>query len=122
MSSLIFKGVPAVRSLGMTREENSELACRLLRIALRLEIFGGVLLQYTIEARELTNEYTHRPAHDVASRRLTVEAGDADEAITQYLRECMGELVSCSRPARGQESIATVKQEDTVYLVRVYAA
>jgi hypothetical protein len=79
-------------------------------------------LQYTIEARELTNEYTHRPAIDVESRRMTVEAGDPDEAITQYVRECEGELVSCMRPARGLESIATVKKEDTVYLVRVYAA
>ena len=79
-------------------------------------------MQYTIEARELTNEYTHRPAYDVQSRRMTVEASDADEAITHYVRECDGELVSLTRPARGQESIATVKKEDTVFLVRVYAA
>ena len=79
-------------------------------------------MTYTIEARELTNEYTHRPAYDVQSRRMTVEASDADEAITQYVRECDGELVSFSQPARGQESIATVKKEDTVFLVRIYAA
>lgn len=82
----------------------------------------GAVLQYTIEARELTNEYTHRPAYDVESRRITVEASDADEAITQYVRACAGELVSFTRPARGLESIATVKKEDTVFLVRVYAA
>ena len=79
-------------------------------------------MQYTIEARELTNEYTHRPAHDGVSRRMTVEAGDANEAIIQYVRECEGELVSFTRPGRGLESIATVKREDTVFLVRVYAA
>jgi hypothetical protein len=79
-------------------------------------------LQYTIEARELTNEYTHRPAYDVESRSITVEACDAGEAITHYVRECDGELVSFTNPARGQESIATVKKEDTVFLVRVYAA
>jgi len=79
-------------------------------------------LQYTIEARELTSEYTHRPATDVQSRRFTVEAGDADEAISQYVRDFEAELVSLSRPARGLESIATVKKEDTVFLVRVYAA
>lgn len=79
-------------------------------------------MQYTIEARELTNEYTQRPAADVEPRSMTVEAGDPDEAITRYVRECEGELVSCTRPARGHESIATVKKEDTVYLVRVYAA
>lgn len=79
-------------------------------------------MQYTIEARELTNEYTHRPAIDVESRRMTVEADDADEAISHYVKECDGELVSFMRPARGSESIATVKKEDTVYLVRIYAA
>ena len=79
-------------------------------------------MQYTIETRELTSEYTHRPAYDVESRRTTVEAMDASEAITQYLRESAAELVSYSNPARGRESIATVKKEDTVFLVRVYAA
>lgn len=80
------------------------------------------MLQYTIEARELTNEYTHRPIIDVESRRMTVEASDADEAITHYVQACDGELVSFSKPARGLESIATVKKEDTVFLVRIYAA
>ena len=79
-------------------------------------------MQYTIEARELTNEYTHRPAYDVESRRTVIDATDADEAINQYVRQSAAELVSFTRPARGQESIATVKKEDTVFLVRVYAA
>lgn len=79
-------------------------------------------MQYTIEARELTNEYTHRPAYDVESRRTVIDAVDADEAISQYVRESAAELVSFTRPGRGQESIATVKKEDTVFLVRVYAA
>lgn len=79
-------------------------------------------MQYTIEARELTSEYTHRPAQDVQSRRTTIEASDADEAITRYVRDSDCELVSLSRPARGTESIATVKKEDAVFLVRVYAA
>jgi hypothetical protein len=80
-------------------------------------------LQYTIEARQLTNESTHRPAMDVqTSRTTTVEARDADEAITRYVRACDGELVSFIRPGGGQESIATVKKEDVVFLVRVYTA
>jgi hypothetical protein len=78
-------------------------------------------LQYTIEARELTNEYTHRPAYDGESRLTTIEAGDAGEAISQYVRDSEAELVSFTSP-RGEESIATVKKEDTVFLVRVYAA
>lgn len=80
------------------------------------------MLQYTIESRELTNEYTHRPAYDVQSRRLTVEAADASEAITLFVRDSAAELVSYSNPARGPESIATVKKEDAVFLVRVYSA
>lgn len=79
-------------------------------------------MQFTIEARELTNEYTQRPAPDVQSRRTTIEASDADEAITLYVRDSDCELVSLTRPARGTESIATVKKEDAVFLVRVYAA
>lgn len=79
-------------------------------------------MQYTIEARELTNEYTNRPAFDVRSRRTVIDAADADQAITQYVRESELELVSFTSPGRSQESIATVKKEDTLYLVRVYAA
>ncbi|HEX7831693.1 MAG TPA: hypothetical protein VF787_18710 [Thermoanaerobaculia bacterium] len=82
---------------------------------------GRGSLQYTIEARELTNEYTHRPADDVESHRTTVEALDASEAITQYVRQSAAELVSYSNPARGRESIATVRKEDMILLVRVYA-
>ncbi|HEX8172553.1 MAG TPA: hypothetical protein VF824_18605 [Thermoanaerobaculia bacterium] len=79
-------------------------------------------MQYTIEARELTNEYTHRPSYDVESRRTTVEATNMDEAINRFVHDSECELVSFTRPARGDESIATVKKEDTVFLVRVYAA
>lgn len=78
-------------------------------------------MRYTIEARELTNESTHRPARDAQSRLMTIEAGNADEAISRYVRDSDAELVSFSSP-RGDESIATVKKEDTVFLVRVYAA
>jgi hypothetical protein len=79
-------------------------------------------LQYTIETRELTSEYTHRPSYDGEARRTVVDAADPDEAIHQYVQQSHAELVSFSHPARGRESIATVKKEDTVFLVRVYAA
>ena len=79
-------------------------------------------MQYTIEARELTSEYTHRPSYDVPSQRTVVEATDADEAISLFVRDNESELVSFTRPGRGAESIATVKKEDVVFLVRVYAA
>ena len=79
-------------------------------------------MQFTIEARELTSEYTHRPALDSRTRRTVVEADDPGEAINQYVIERNAELVSFTRPGRSQESIATVKKEDVVFLVRVYAA
>jgi hypothetical protein len=79
-------------------------------------------LQYTIEARELTNETTHHRNAEERSQRTVVVAKDADEAIHQYVRESEAELVSFTQPARGRESIATVKKEDVVFLVRVYAA
>jgi predicted RNA-binding Zn-ribbon protein involved in translation (DUF1610 family) len=79
-------------------------------------------LQFTIEARELTNEYTHRPSYDVEVRQLTVEADDPENAISQFVLENASELVSFTCPRFGAESIATVKKEDSVYLVRVYAA
>lgn len=79
-------------------------------------------LQYTIEARELTSEYTHRPPYDVQSRSTIIEASDADEAISRFVRDSECELVSFTKPAAGSESIATVKKQDTVFLVRVYAA
>jgi len=78
-------------------------------------------LQYTIEARELSKPHSNRP-HNAESLRTVVVANDADEAIHQYVRDRDAELVSFTQPARGLESIGTVKKEDTVFLVRVYAA
>ena len=79
-------------------------------------------MQYTIEARELTSQYRHRPSIDVEPSRITVEAVSPDDAISEFVRTHRSELVSVSRPGRGDESIATVKKEDARYLVRVYAA
>ena len=78
-------------------------------------------MQYLIEARELTNEYSHRPSFDVELQRTSVEAKDADDAISRFVQESELELVSFTKP-RGRESIATVRKDDSVYLVRVYAA
>ena len=79
-------------------------------------------MQYTIESRPLTSEFTHRAAADGESRQTTIEAASADEAITQFLRQNSSELVSMTRPSRGRESIATVRKDDSVFLLRVYAA
>jgi hypothetical protein len=82
----------------------------------------GLRLQYTIESRELTSEYTHRPTHEAEPRRMTIEARDPDEAINRFVNQNESELVSFTNPRRGVESIATVKKNDVVFLVRVYAA
>ena len=79
-------------------------------------------MQYTIEARDLTSESTHRPSFERRSRSTVIEAQTPDEAISQFLLQSHSELVSVIRPARGFESIATVKKDDSVYLVRVYSA
>ena len=72
-------------------------------------------MHYTIEARELSNTRPHN-----GESRTVVVADDADAAIHQYVRDRNAELVSFTQPARGLESIATVKKEDAVFLVRVY--
>ena len=51
-----------------------------------------------------------------------IEASDPDDAISQFVRLDHSELVSLAQPAPGRESIATVKKDDCVFLVRVYAA
>jgi hypothetical protein len=79
-------------------------------------------LQFTIETRQLTNEYTHRPSFDDETRQILIEAGTPDDAIGEFVKQNDSELVSLTSPVRGRESIATVKKNDSVYLVRVYAA
>jgi hypothetical protein len=77
-------------------------------------------MQYTIESRQLTNGYSQRPSFDPGL--MQIEAVSADDAIGQFVRRSDSELVSLHSPARSQESIAIVKKNDSVYLVRVYAA
>jgi len=78
-------------------------------------------VQYAIEERKLTSDYTHRSIEH-EPRRIFVEADDVDAAISQFVVQSASELVSLTNPGRGRESIATVKKDDSVYLVRVYAA
>jgi len=78
-------------------------------------------VQFTIEARELTIGWTRRIAEPWANRTI-VEAPDANDAIAQFVRANDSELVSFLKPAEGRESIATVRKNDAVFLVRVYEA
>jgi hypothetical protein len=79
-------------------------------------------LQYTIESRELTSEYTQRVPSVREPRQTTIEASDPGEAINRFVDQDHAELVSFTNPRPGQESIATVRKNDSVFLVRVYAA
>ena len=75
-------------------------------------------MHYTIESRPLTNS----PLLDGEPRQTTIDAASADDAITQFLHQNASELVSLTTPAKGSESIATVRKNDSVFLLRVYAA
>ena len=74
-------------------------------------------MQYTIESRPLTPN----TSYDGQPKQTTVDAANADDAITQFLSQSASELVSLTKPVTGGESIATVRQNDSVFLVRVYA-
>jgi hypothetical protein len=76
-------------------------------------------LQYTIEARELTTAKSRSLSVDAASP-VIVEARDTDEAITRYNHANESELVSLVHPGRSREAIATVRKEDSIYLLRIY--
>ena len=75
-------------------------------------------LQYTIESRPLTSS----PSLDGEARQTTIDATSADDAVTKFLHQSASELVSLTTPAKGSESIATVRKNDSVFLLRVYAA
>ena len=70
-------------------------------------------MQYTIEARPLYSEVPH------ATSSMTIEATDAGEALSHFVRDQDSEIVSF-QSTKGRESIATVKKKDAVFLVRVY--
>ena len=72
-------------------------------------------MQYTIESRPL---YTATLLDD--PRTITIEASDAGEALTTFARDHESEIVSF-HAMQGRESIATVKKNDAVFLVRVYS-
>ena len=78
-------------------------------------------MQYTIESRPLTNETTRRRPADAEPKQTRIEAANAESAISEYVRQSDLELVSLTKPLTGRESVATVKKDASVFLVRVYA-
>ena len=81
---------------------------------------GDERLQYTIEARPLTSEATQRRSAAPESSSITIEADDAGEALSHFMRDNDSELVSF-QPTAGRESIATIRNHEAVFLVRVYS-
>ncbi|HEX9500175.1 MAG TPA: hypothetical protein VGA10_00845 [Thermoanaerobaculia bacterium] len=81
-------------------------------------LIGEAHLQFTIESRKLTQPESARGE----SRSTVIEAADRDAALWEFVRRNASQLVSFATPVRGRESIATVRKDDTVYLVRVYEA
>ena len=75
-------------------------------------------MQYTIEARQLTNAVTRQ--REDGPQHITVEAKNADEAISKFVESHESELVSFTAAA-GRESIATVRKDESVFLVRIYS-
>lgn len=77
---------------------------------------------YNIESRQLTSEATRAPHNSDAPNQMTIDADDVEGAITFFLQEQQSELVSGLQQLPGRESIATVRKDDSVYLVRISAA
>ncbi|HET7710443.1 MAG TPA: hypothetical protein VFL80_00795, partial [Thermoanaerobaculia bacterium] len=77
-------------------------------------------VQFTIEERRLTTEFTPPLSVDPETRRTTVEARDAADALDQFVQGNDSELVSVTQPVHRGEAIATVRKCDDVFLVRVY--
>jgi hypothetical protein len=73
-------------------------------------------MQYTIESRQLTRRPTLQ-----SDPQITIEAATPDEAVSEFVRRSQCELVSLARPIKGGESIATIKKDDAVFLLRVYS-
>ena len=69
-------------------------------------------MQYTIETRPLNIEE--------AESSKTIEASDPREALSHFARDSQSEIVSFHR-MEGRESIATVRRNEAVFLVRVYS-
>ena len=78
-------------------------------------------MQFTIESRELSNE-SHRSQAKAEPEWATIEASNPDDAISKFVRQKDSELVSFLKPSECRESIATVRKNDVVFLVRIYQA
>ena len=79
-------------------------------------------MQFTIESRELTRNAQYSRAERLEPISMTIDAANPDDAISEFVRQSDSELVSFQKPPECRESIATVKKDDIVFLVRIYAA
>jgi hypothetical protein len=77
-------------------------------------------VQFTIESRELRSQHARQSSADRRPQQTVIEASTVEDAISEFVRLNASELVSMMKPV-GRESIATVKKDDSVFLVRVYS-
>jgi hypothetical protein len=75
-------------------------------------------LHFTIEARELSCSERRRTG-DIPSS-WTVDASDAGEALQRFTDHSAAEMKSMVRTSRDGESIATVRKDDSLFLLRIY--
>jgi len=73
-------------------------------------------LQFTIESRRLPT------SPNPQATPVIIEALNPGDALSEFVRRSKLEVVSVATPASGRESIATVRKDEAVYLVRVYQA
>lgn len=75
-------------------------------------------MKYVIESRMLSASAEPRPA---LTDFLHVDAADDAGAVSAFARAHHGTVMSCEKPRRGSESIATVQTDGGTYLLRAYA-
>ena len=73
-------------------------------------------MTFTIEQREINAPGTSV----VESIALVVDAPDCEHALYNFVSDCDCELLSYVSPAACTESIATVRQGDALFMLRIY--
>jgi hypothetical protein len=77
-------------------------------------------VQFTIEKSQLTVDSHQGAAIDSEPTTAVVEASDSEDAVFKYLAEESSELMSHVHPLWGAESVATVRKDDALYMLRIY--
>jgi hypothetical protein len=77
-------------------------------------------VQFTIEKCPLSSEPGQGDWIESEAANSIVEASDSADAVSKYLAGESSELMSHVHPLWGAESVAMVRKDDTVYMLRIY--